>query len=227
MEPRTAPPARGPLDALAGFTRAHYGRGQLISMPGDAQDRVFIVRSGRVRVYLANDARELTLAFLEPGDIFSTHTPAYVAAVAAASLDCIDTARFAATVAGRPELVPSLMRVLGGLLHASVELIETLVFRDAASRLAHFVARTVRLNGKLDGSTWTVPFAWTLADLAQLLGTTRQTVSEVVNQWERAQLIERRGRRHWIVRDLAALEALSKTVPQASASRRTAQGRRR
>ena len=222
MEPRSrASATRGALDALPGWVRVQYGRGQLIAMPGDTPDRIFIVRSGRARVYLANDARELTLAFLEPGDIFSTHTPAYVAAVPATSLDCIDTQRFAAALAGRPELVPALMRVLGSLLHASVELIETLVFRDAKSRLAHFLARNVRLHGHAQGASWTVPFAWTLADLALLLGTTRQTVSEVVNQFERAGLIARSGRRQLIVHDLDALEMHSRPVPPASASRRT------
>lgn len=210
---------------LADFQTVTLARNTLICAPGDTDNRVLIVRSGRVRVYLADAARELTLAFLEPGDAFSTHTPTYVATVAPTVLHTIDTRRFAAKLAAQPEATPSIMRVLGKLLSGSIELIESLVFRDAASRLAHFLARTVRHQGACVESQWIVPFSWSLADLALLLGTTRQTVSEIVNQLEREGVIERRGRRMLIVHDLDALEQRSRPSgdagPQASASRRT------
>lgn len=60
---------------LAGFATRCVRRGQLISSPGQADNLVFIVRSGRLRVCLASQERELTLAFLARGDVFSTHTP--------------------------------------------------------------------------------------------------------------------------------------------------------
>ncbi len=210
---------------LADFQTVHLARGTLVCTPGDANDRVLIVRSGRVRVYLADADRELTLAFLEPGDAFSTHTPTYIATVAPTVLHTLPTRRFAAKLAAQPEATPTIMRVLGKLLSGSIELIESLVFRDAGSRLAHFLARIARHQGSLVGAQWIVPFSWSLADLALLLGTTRQTVSEVVNQLEREGVIERRGRRLLIIHDLAALEGRGRASNQAgantSASRRT------
>jgi CRP/FNR family transcriptional regulator, carbon monoxide oxidation system transcription regulator len=213
---------------LADFQTVELPRSTLVCTPGDTNDRVLIVRSGRVRVYLADADRELTLAFLEPGDAFSTHTPTYIATVAPTVLHTLPTRRFAAKLAAQPEATPTIMRVLGKLLGGSIELIESLVFRDATSRLAHFLARITRHQGSLVGEQWIVPFSWSLADLALLLGTTRQTVSEVVNQLEREGVFERRGRRLLIVHDLAALEGRgrasnrSKTAgAQASASRRT------
>lgn len=65
---------------LAGFATRCVRRGQLISSPGQADNLVFIVRSGRLRVCLASQERELTLAFLARGDVFSTHTPAWITA---------------------------------------------------------------------------------------------------------------------------------------------------
>ena len=69
--------------------------GTLLSTPGDARDRVFIVLGGRLRVYLADDERELTLAFLEAGDVYATHTPTFVRTVSACTLLMLDTPRFA------------------------------------------------------------------------------------------------------------------------------------
>lgn len=36
--------------------------------------------SGRIRIFLADDGKELTVSILKPGDIYSTHTQAYVQA---------------------------------------------------------------------------------------------------------------------------------------------------
>mgnify|MGYP001765125193 CR=1 FL=1 len=52
---------------LAGFATRPVRRGQLISSPAQADNLVFIVRSGRLRVCLASQERELTLAFLVRG----------------------------------------------------------------------------------------------------------------------------------------------------------------
>ncbi|MFP5303360.1 cyclic nucleotide-binding domain-containing protein, partial [Cobetia sp. SIMBA_158] len=59
---------------LSKAVRRKLRRGQMLSMPSQLDNQIFIVRSGRIRVHLMNDQRELTLAFLEPGDVYSTHT---------------------------------------------------------------------------------------------------------------------------------------------------------
>lgn len=207
----------------SGFHAQTLPRGHLIATPGRSLDQVFIVRSGRIRIYLADDDRELTLSFLEPGDAFSTHTPTYAATAVASELLVINTQHFARKLASQPEAVPGIMRVLGKLLNGSIDLIESLVFRDASSRLAHFLTRTVLHQGQQDSGRWVVsPFPWSVADLALLLGATRQTVSEAVNQMERDGILERRARRTLIVHDMAELTRRSGiSASQASASRQT------
>jgi CRP-like cAMP-binding protein len=191
---------------LAGFQEQSLPRGYLIAAPGRCVDQVFIVQKGRVRVYLADDSRELTLAFLEAGDVFSTHTPAYAATSVASKLLTIETRQFAHKLTTHPDVVSSVMRVLGKLLNGSIEQIESLVFRDVSSRLAHFLLQTVKHQGQQDGQRWLVsPFPWSVVDLALLLGATRQTVSEAINQMERDGVLERRRQRMLIVHDLSAL----------------------
>jgi len=195
--------------AMEGFTLTTWPRGALLSVPGDARDRALLVRSGRLRVYLAGASRDLTLAFLEPGDLYSTHTPTYVEVAEDATLWMMDTRQFALRLVTDPTATPVMMRVLGRLLRSAVTLIEDLAFREVPARLARFLVEQVERHGVPEADGVLIPLPWGMEDLASLLGTTRQTVSALVNQWAREGWLQRRGRRQWLVRDAVALRGLA------------------
>ena len=197
---------------LGEFAPRRYGRGQLVSAPGSGASRVFLVRSGRVRIHLADEQRELTLAFLEPGDLFTTHTPTFVTAVEPTELAFIEARRFSARLAQAPAAVATIMRVLGTLLGNTIGIVENLAFRDARQRLAHFLIDSARRRGcaTVDGcgqAAWVVPLRMSLTDIALLLGSRRQTVSAVLGEMQREGLVRRQGRQQLLIPDLARLEA--------------------
>lgn len=198
---------------LQGFERVSYAKGQLIATPGSSLDRVFIVLSGRVRAYLANDERELTLSFLEPGDIFSTHTPTYLASVGASSIVAMETRRFAERMASQPGLTPFLMRALGKLLNDAIHRIESLSLQDVGARVAGFLAEATRQRGRFDGVVWQVPLGLSASDIALLLGTTRQTVSFHLSAMARQGILERKGRHGLCVHCLDRLEGWRSSDP--------------
>lgn len=190
---------------LAGFELRKLPKGHLLSTPDSARDQVFIVHSGRLRVYLAGASRELTLSFLETGDIYSTHTPTYVHTEVQTSLWIIDTPSFARKLTADPGTTPATMRVLGRLLANAVALIEDLAFREVPARLARFLVGQAQRRGTAGTDGWRVPLDLSTEDIASLLGTTRQTVSSLINQWEREGLLQRQGRRSVLIRSLDAL----------------------
>lgn len=197
-----------PPGLLAGFARREVARGSLLATPGDRRNQVFLVESGRLRVYLAGENRELSLSFLGPGDLYTTHTPTYIEAVADSVLHLIDTPVFARRLASDPAISPLMMRVLGRLLANAVHLIEDLAFREVPARLARFLLGLAERRGQAAGDGWLIPLDLGTEDIASLLGSTRQTVSSLLNQWERDGLLQRRGRRSLCVRSLAALAEL-------------------
>lgn len=144
--------AEQPSGWLAGFVARDYPKGYLLASPGDARDQVFVVKSGRLRVYLAGETRELSLSFLEPGDIYTTHTPTYVQTVSPCTLWCIHTADFARRLASDPTITPAMMRVLGRLLRNAVTLIDDLAFREVPARLARFLLGLVERRGRFPPS---------------------------------------------------------------------------
>jgi len=193
-----------------GFEQRVFAKGALLSTPIEAKNQVFMVQNGRLRVYLAGENRELTLAFLEAGDIYTTHTPAYVEAVAPSTLWLMETAAFARKLANDPSVMPVMMRVLGGMLANAVNLIEDLALREVPARLARFLLGLANRRGLVCNDGLLIPLDLGLEDIASLLGTTRQTVSLLINQWEREGILQRRGRRNLLI---LSLRELSKRCP--------------
>lgn len=199
--------ATSPEGLLTGFELKAFPKGWLLSSPDGPRDQVFIVRSGRLRVYLAGENRELSLSFLEAGDIYTTHTPTYVESVAPTELWLMDTRSFARKLATDPSTTPVMMRVLGRLLSNAVTLIEDLAFREVPARLARFLLGLVERRGQPQEQGWLIPLELGMEDIASLLGSTRQTVSALINQWERQGILQRQGRRSLLIRSISALEA--------------------
>lgn len=200
-----APPAGARF--LEGFTLRRLPKGQLLCAPSSGADQVFMVHSGRLRVFLASESRELSLSFLEAGDFFSTHTPTYIQAAADSSLWIADTARFARAMADDPSIAPMMLRVLGRLLASSVHMIEDLAFRDVPARLARFLLHLAERRGETLDGRCRVPLALSMQEMADLVGTTRQTLSTLINAWERDGIIARQGRGTLVILAPDALRA--------------------
>lgn len=192
-----------------GFEHRRLGKGELLSTPTGSLNQVFIVQEGRLRVYLTDSNRELTLCYLEPGEIYTTHTPTYVEAITPSTLLLTDTARFSRRLASDASITPIMMRVLGRILSNAVNLIEDLAFRDVPQRLARFLLGRIQRSHHLTDEGWLIQLELGTEDIASLLGTTRQTLSSLINQWEREGILQRRGRRTLLI---AAPERLSNYV---------------
>lgn len=193
-------------DAMgAGFTLKQFPRGALVSVPRDTRNSVFIVESGRLSVYVSGASRDLTLSILEKGDIYTTHTPTYVRTLTSAALWMTDTRSFVERLAENPSAAPTMMRVLGRLLANAVGLIEDIAFREVPARLARFLLGQAERRGIPGEGGWLVPLDFGMEDIASLLGTTRQTVSAVISEWERAGILHRQGRRSLVLHSLDAI----------------------
>ncbi|WP_353120588.1 Crp/Fnr family transcriptional regulator [Nitratidesulfovibrio sp.] len=127
-------PESAPLREM--FSVRRVARGQGIFWPDEQEDLVLVVKSGRFRVYLSYGGKEFTLAFLERGDIYSSHTGAHVQALADGEVLLADTRAFRRRMTDLPEVSAIMVRVLGQMLRSTFFLIEGLVFRDSNTRLA-------------------------------------------------------------------------------------------
>ncbi len=181
-------------DFLAEFTAINYSKNSLIYSPGHESDLVFIVKKGRLRLYLAVEDKDFSLAILEPGDIYTTHTRAHVQTLTDVTLMTIPTNKLHSYMATHPALSRTVIRILGEMLKQSFSIIDSLVFKDIKQRLVDFFLYEASHNGILDAGVTTIKLDITTTQLAAIVGSSRQTVSTIVSGMLKDGVLEKKER---------------------------------
>lgn len=99
------------------------------------------------------------------------------------------------------------MRVLsfiGNRLQNTEQRLESLIFKDARERIIEFLKESARKQGKRVGYETLIKHTLTQQDIANITGTSRQTVTSVMNDLRKSNLIYF-NRRSILIRDLAKL----------------------
>jgi CRP/FNR family transcriptional regulator, cyclic AMP receptor protein len=195
-----------------------FRRGEVIFHQGDPGDAVFVVASGRVKISLPSDAGdEAILATLRPGDFFGELALLDGAprSASATALDPTETLvvpreRFREAIDTVPGFRDALFELLAKELRRITDHVEELHFLDMTGRLAARLTRLADEQGvagedgsvRLDG-----PF--TQADLASMVGSTRQSVNKLLGMFASDGLI-RLERDAIVVLDMEGLRAASR-----------------
>lgn len=197
----------------AGFTSRNFPRGAFICQPGTKENLVFIVAAGKVRVYLGYEDKEFNLGILSQGDLYSTHTGTFVQAMSDIEILVTDVATFRKNMLGHPEVAISMVRVLGDILKTSFDIIDGLAFKDANCRLVSLILNEAQKRGKKreDGSIH-VEIGLSVEQIARLVGASRQTVSTLLNDLIRADLLQRAERGCFLIPDPLALGAIAGVI---------------
>lgn len=199
------------------FVPLRFSKGQMVYQPREQPNRLFIVRQGKARVYLAYRDKEFTIAVLDAGDVFVTHTRAYVQAMDEVELLVTNLADVRRLLITMPSLTSSMIRVLGDLLSHAFSVIDNLAFKDVRKRLLEFLVyeagRQPRCNdcracGACEAGGM-VSLGLNTEQLATIIGSTRQTVSSLLNALATEGAIQLKGRGVICIPDIASLEALS------------------
>ncbi len=182
-------------DFLAEFTAINYPKNSLIYSPGHENDLVFIVKKGRLRLYLAVEDKDFSLAILDPGDIYTTHTRAHVETLENVTLMTIPTNKLHSYMATHPALSRTVIRILGEMLKQSFSIIDSLVFKDIKQRLVDFFLYEANHNGIRNAAgITTIKLDITTTQLAAIVGSSRQTVSTIVSGMLKDGVLEKKER---------------------------------
>ena len=183
MEPKQAGMAVIGFEPLfVGADEKTAAAGQSIFLPDDYGYQVFLVRSGRVRIYRNSpDGRELTLAIIGPGEIFGEIAlldgggrTATALALVETHLAVLDREKFLKTIADQPETALVLMMLLCRRLRQTDEMVEEMTFLGVKERLHNLINRLDSRGGR------DLAASLTHQDLADMIGTSRESVTRAM-----------------------------------------------
>ena len=197
----------GPLAQVAVLRR--FPAGSHVFNEGDRGDVCYVVRSGSARVTRQHsDGRVITLASLNKGDIFG-ELAMFDGEVRSASIEATDDLEVLALVgedvrlllAKHPHVTVKLLASLARRLRLANERISRQSFQAVAGRVAKALL-DLTAGSATEGP---ITIHATQTDIAQLAGTSRESVSRFLSTLEQAEIV-RRGRGRVIVENRDSLK---------------------
>lgn len=208
-----------PLARLAArsVVRTH-GPGHVLFTAGGPCTGLYIVVTGRVRIYRVSPAgREQVLHIEGPGRAVAElplldggSYPASAVTEVESQLLFVPRAEFEALYRETPDVAQAVIHGLGRRLRHLVQVTETLAFRDVAARLASFLAVYAEEHGRPTAGGVEITLDRTHEELSVELGTARESVSRALKQLAQKGLIEPIARKRMRIPDVAKLRTLGR-----------------
>lgn len=169
--------------------------GQLLYSPGRPTEVLFILKAGRVRLYMIGaDGRTLTTAFVEPGQLFGEMVSlgqslanTYAEALDTSVLCLMSRTDVDRLLLSDPRIAARIAEILGRRVAELETRLSDTVLKSAPDRIASTLARLADRDG--------ASIRLTHEQLADLVGTTRETVTKVLGDLAARGLVQqKRGR---------------------------------
>lgn len=196
-------------------TQEEIRRRRVIYLPGDPGTSVYFVNGGRIKISrVTRDGKELTLAYRGPGEIFGElclvdggPRQEMAEAMENALVTELPLEEFLRMLAAQPSMGLQLAKILCERRRDLESKVEDLVYRDVNAKLAELLLQFGKEYGVDDARGTLVAVKITHQEMANLIGSTRETVSLTLSQFKRQQLITTDGRKI-ILTSLEGLKAL-------------------
>lgn len=174
---------------------------------GDLANHFFLIRSGKVKLYreLPN-GRSMILDFHGAGDLFGEgavfgedRRGENAEVVEDAFVCIIDRDQFASYLNQHPDVALHMGGVITRRRRRAEAASAALLSEDVRTRLAHALAKLAFEHGHEDEKGLRVDLRLTQTDLAQLVGSTRETTSMAFNAFKRDGLVDAKDRVVWVL----------------------------
>lgn len=190
-------------------------KNEYIYFPDDPSSCIFFLKKGRVKIGTYSDnGKEIIKAILGPGEVFGElsllgedkrkdFAIALDKDIMVCSLDMKDLEKM---MQNNPMLSLKITKMIGLRLQKIERRLESLIFKDARTRIIDFIVDLGREKGKPIGREILVKHNLTHMDIANLTATSRQTVTTVLNELKDKDLIYLE-RNRFLIRDIDKLKS--------------------
>ena len=180
----------------------HYESGKFIFFEDSEGEQCFFVVQGSVKVTrLSKDGREVILAMLNEGEFFGEMAlldgesrSANVIALEETEVLTLNREDFLVVLHDYPQIAIQLLKEMADRLRKSDRQIASLSLSDAEKRIALCIIRFADEQGIIKRGQVSIPKMPIQQDIANMAGTSRETVSRAINLLEKEHFIKRQGR---------------------------------
>lgn len=181
--------------------RKKFNKGEIILLEDDAGTALFIIINGKVKVSRSsNDGKEVILTILNADDFFGEMAildgqkrSATVSAIEPSELFVIQRDDFINLLYAHPEISIVLLQELTRRLRNADMKIKSLSLKDAEGKVATVILQLADDIGKIKHGKVEIEKLPLQQDLANMAGTSRETISRTLHSFAKKGLVEMDG----------------------------------
>jgi len=205
-------PKKVDMGMLEDKTHLQSESNQYIYLPEEPARKIFLISKGRVKIgTYGSDGKEVTKAILSPGEVFGElalisdgNRRDFAYTLEDTRLCVLEKADLSAMLRERSDLQLFFMRLIGNRTIQLEQRLENLMFKTSRSRITEFLHQLAETRGRAVGFEREVRNMLTHKEIADLTGTSRQTVNAVLNDLRRQNILTF-DRKRMLVRDMEKL----------------------
>lgn len=196
------------LEPIVSISKARFYKNRVfVFMQGDHLDRVFFIKSGKIKIYKTDlTGKEQIISILQAGEMFphagffrKGNYPAHAEVIEDATLICTPIAEFEQILIQYPEVCIKLFKVLGEKIIDLQNRLEEQILHNTYEQIVMLLIRLCKTNGKTLDNKYILTTQFTNKDLANMIGTSRETVSRTLNQLKKKNLVDTDDNGYYII----------------------------
>lgn len=184
-----------------------FPRNHTIFVEGEPGDRLYVLVEGKVKVGRRTaDGRESLIAVMGPGETFGELAlfdpgprTATVATLTEVRVAAVPRQALGAWIAERPQIAEQLLRVLARRLRRTNDDLCDMIFTDVPGRVAKQLLDLTKRFGRPDSDGLRVDHELTQLELAQLVGSSRETINKALSEFANRGWIRQQGKTIYVM----------------------------
>ena len=170
-----------------------------VFLQGDPLENVYFIFDGRIKIYKSDiSGKEQIVAIAKKGEMFphvgffrKGDYPAYAEVLEPTTLVAVPISKFEKVLIENPELCIKVFKVLGEKIVDLQNRLEEQILNNTYEQIVKLLIRLAQKHGieQPDG-TILLKSEFTNKDLANMIGTTRETISRTLTKMKKDELIE-------------------------------------
>ncbi|PYZ95201.1 cAMP-binding protein [Salipaludibacillus keqinensis] len=175
-------------------------KGTMILSPDRPIEALFLLKQGQVRLFRSNQhGKQFTVDVLVDGNIFGetssltlTDDQIYAEAMTDSYVCIISKNQFEDFIEKNPKIALKLIKILSSRLKELYSLSEKIALSDVKYRLLYLLLHLSEKTGKRKNEWQSINMKLTHQDLANMIGSTRETTSAAISQIKKEGFIKKK-----------------------------------
>ena len=192
-------------------------KGEYIYHAGDRTNQIYFILKGKIKTgSIIGDEKDSVLDILTEGDLFNASVlipdspkNEYAYAMENTHLSSISRDKLISILDKYTEFNVFIMKTFSEKVEEKQNRLESLIFKNSRTRILEFLIKSIQKKGQRVGYEWVLRHFYTHQDIASLTSTSRQSVTTLLNELRKKNIIHF-DRKRLLVRDLEQLQSLIK-----------------